>query len=80
MGQNNYGDLLYAQTTALTGFAQVFNLGGGFGRYNPSLSGDQADALAMASDWYAVVDDLNQAYDMFNPAESETSVGSIRGR
>lgn len=76
MEKKNYTGLLYSQPTFLSGFARVFDLGGKFNRYNASSTGDEADAIAMTSDWYAITADLNQAIETFDPAKSVDEIES----
>ena len=56
---------LYARPDALDGVARTLDLGGTFDEYNTSLTPEQADALAIASDWQVVGDDLEGAIATF---------------
>lgn len=56
-------DYLFARPSFLTGVARVFDLGGTLSQhsYNHVEDGDRADALAIASDWAVVGEDLRFA-------------------
>lgn len=49
----------------MEGFARVLDLGDTLTEYNESVSGEQADALALAADWKAVGADIQAAMDRF---------------
>lgn len=49
---------LFAQPSFLGGVASVIDLGGTLVEYNESLSPEQADALALWADWWAIGDDF----------------------
>ena len=61
MNRNDYTGLIYANPTPLEGFARVLDLGGQFDDYNDSTSPEEADWMAVTSDWYAVGADLYRA-------------------
>ena len=56
--ESTYAGLLFSQPTFLSGAARSLDLGGVFNSYNYSPSPDEADRMAIASDWYAVGADL----------------------
>lgn len=58
---NDYTGLLYANPSALEGLARVLDIGGVFDDYNVSDTPEEADRIAIASDWYAVGADLDRA-------------------
>lgn len=57
--KKQYTDFLFPTSTFLTGVARVLDLFGTFDRYNVSRTPEEADALAIASDWQMVGQDLN---------------------
>lgn len=59
---NNYTSLLYARPTFLEGVARLVDFGGFLNDYNYAEDGDAADQIALASDWYAIGDDMRQAF------------------
>lgn len=61
MSRHDYTGLLYGRPSTLTGIARTLDIGGTFDDYNVSMSSDEADRLATASDWYAVGADLYRA-------------------
>ncbi len=54
-------DLLYALPSFWEGIARVWDIGGTLDEYNRSLTPQQADRLALRSDWIAVGEDLRAA-------------------
>ena len=52
---------LFALPSAFTGIARLLDLGHTFTEYNDHDTPEEADRAAMASDWYAVGDDLAEA-------------------
>jgi hypothetical protein len=58
---SEYSDLLYARPSFLEGMARAFDLGATLQDYNQSSTPEQADALALHSDWAAVVAHLHAA-------------------
>ncbi len=68
---DDYTNLLYARPTFLSGVARVLDLGGTLNSYNRSVSPEVADRLALASDWFAVGQDLRRAISgTINPEEA----------
>jgi hypothetical protein len=65
MSKNDYTGLLYAQPSFTEGLARVLDLWGTFDDYNYSPNGEEADYVALASDWYAVGADLYHAISRF---------------
>ncbi len=65
MNRINYTELLYAKPSLWEGFARVLDIGGNFSDYNYSSSDDEADEVALASDWYAVGADLHRAINRY---------------
>ena len=62
---NDYTGLLYSEPSFLEGLGRVLDIGGTFDEYNESLTPDEADQLAIASDWYAVGADLYRSIRRF---------------
>lgn len=61
MGRHDYAGLLYSQPSFGEGFARVLDIGGTFDAYSVSPTPNDADELALASDWYAVGADLHRS-------------------
>jgi hypothetical protein len=57
----DYTDLLYARPTFVGGIARCLDFGATLREFNSSPNGDQADQVALASDWQAIGDDLRAA-------------------
>ena len=57
----DYTDLLYARPSVLEGIARLMDFSGSLNTYNLSRTPEEADRLALASDWYAVGQDLERA-------------------
>lgn len=49
---------LFARPSALEGVARILDLGGTLDEYNTANTPEQADVLALWSDWLAVGDDM----------------------
>ena len=56
---------LFARPSALEGIARLMDFGGTLDEYNTANSPQQADTLALWSDWLAVGDDLRAAFGAF---------------
>jgi hypothetical protein len=54
----SFYDLLFARGGFLVGIGRVLDIGGGYARYNSSLTPAEADALALYADWRTVGGDL----------------------
>ncbi len=54
-------DYLFAHPSFLAGMSRSLDLGGVFDDYNTSATPEQADVLALFSDWRAVGRDLSAA-------------------
>jgi hypothetical protein len=55
-------DFLYARPSILEGIGRNIDLFGVMNNYNLSNNGKEADAIALASDWAAVYQDLYNAF------------------
>lgn len=64
-------DFLFAQPSLGSGAARVFDLWGQFDEYNRSGSPAEADAKAIAADWFVIGQDI---YDAIEQHESECKV------
>ena len=60
-----YTTRLFAMPSWISGAARILDLGGTFNEYNFSESPEEADFLALASDWAAVDIDLKTAIERF---------------
>lgn len=67
---DSFSELLFARPSFLQGMARLFDLGDTLSEYNSSLSPEQADRLAIASDWRAIGLDMWRAIDEYT-AEHE---------
>lgn len=56
-----YTDLLYNRPTFWGGLARCLDVGGTLREFNTSPTGQDADRIALASDWYAIGDDMHRA-------------------
>lgn len=61
MGHNRYSGLLYSETSFLEGVGRALDIFGAFDHDCDSASPEEADRIALASDWYAVGADLHHA-------------------
>ncbi|MEH1777066.1 hypothetical protein [Nostoc sp.] len=62
---------LYARPSLIEGVARMVDFGNRLQVYNTSLSSEQADYLALLSDWVVVGNDLKKAMAEFKEAESQ---------
>jgi hypothetical protein len=56
-----FTSLLYAEPSFKSGMARTLDIGAVYDDYNYASSPEEADSLAIASDWYAVGADLLKA-------------------
>lgn len=56
-------DFLFARPSFIEGMARVLDLGDTLTEYNESLTGSQADLIALRSDWEMVGQDLRTAVE-----------------
>ena len=63
MGTVTTSDLLFANPRIWYGAARLLDLGAVFDSYNEFLTPEQADALALYSDWYMAGKDLQAAFE-----------------
>ena len=64
----DYTSRLYARPSFIEGMARALDMGGTLNEYNSSLSGEEADAIAIWSDWAAIGQDMYAVmgdYDVF---------------
>jgi hypothetical protein len=57
----HYSDFLFARPSFIEGVARVMDLGATLQEYNGHGSSEEADSIALMSDWRAVGDDLRRA-------------------
>jgi len=74
----NYATLLFANPSFWDGFGRVIDFGGLSCEFNTSLTPEQADALALRSDWHAVGDDLWQAYSELRKNQPSLTDGTVK--
>ena len=60
-----HSDFLYARPSFLEGVARIIDMGGTLNEYNSSRSGQEADAVALRSDWAAIGQDMRDAIGEF---------------
>lgn len=70
MGNKIKSDFLVASPSYASGAARLLDWGGTFDQYNESRNPQEADASAIASDWFIVGDDLCDAMEQFQVEES----------
>jgi len=56
-------DFLFARPSVLEGIGRNVDLFGVLNDYNSSPSGEEADKIAIESDWLAVYGDMHAAYN-----------------
>lgn len=70
-------DFLFARPSLLSGAARTLDLFGTFTAYNESPSEAIADAVALATDWHAVGDDIQSAAEnVSEEMDAEEAVGA----
>ncbi|MBE9008414.1 hypothetical protein IQ259_26020 [Fortiea sp. LEGE XX443] len=62
---------LYARPSLIEGIARIVDFGNTLQAYNSSLSPEQADYLALLSDWRVVGNDLRNAMAEYKELESQ---------
>ncbi len=58
-------DYLFAQPSFLSGVGRIFDFGGALNEYNGFATPEEADAMALCSDWEAVGQDISNAMQAF---------------
>lgn len=56
---------VFARPSFWEGFGRLFDFGGTLNEYNRSVTPQQADYFAIASDWQAIGDDMRVAIGRF---------------
>ena len=59
------GSHLFARPSFLLGFASIIDFGNTLSEFSYANTGEQADYLAVRSDWYAIGEDLKAAIREF---------------
>jgi len=77
---NNYSDFLYAHPSFVGGAARVIDMGDTLTEYNQSLSPEQADQIALRSDWNAIATTFNSAFRQLAPPAKQKASKSPRRR
>ena len=70
----SYASLLFAPTGFVTGVASVLDFGGTLSEFNSCLTGEQADRLALQSDWASVGQLMWEAFESVGRELPEGSV------
>jgi hypothetical protein len=60
VSQPNFSSLLYADASIWEGLSRILDFGDTMTDYNYSLTGQQADRIAIRSDWRAVGNDVSR--------------------
>jgi hypothetical protein len=66
MNKSIKSDFLFAQPSFASGAARVFDLLGQFDEYNRSETPVEADAKAIAADWFVVGQDIADAIEHYD--------------
>jgi hypothetical protein len=66
MNRKVKSDFLFAQPSFASGVARVLDLWGQFDAYNASSTPDEADAKAIAADWFVVGQDIIDAVEQYD--------------
>ena len=69
--------ILFARPSALSGIASILDFGDTLTEYNTANSPEQADVLALWSDWLAVGDDLRWAFTAFQDEYADEIAQSV---
>ena len=67
----DYTSRLFARPSFIEGMARVLDMGGTLNEYNFSATGEEADAIALWSDWAAIGQDMYTVIGDFDPADME---------
>ncbi len=65
-----YTAILFARPSFWEGMGRIFDFSNTLSEYNVSITPQQADSLALASDWRAVGKDLRDAMQRFEDTHS----------
>lgn len=77
---HHFTNFLYAQPSLFEGLGRVLDIGDTLTHFNTAVSGEQADAIAMYTDWLAVGSDLRAAADQVCPVLTYEVKGVIRAQ
>lgn len=72
MGRMASTYFLYARPSFWEGWGRIWDFGDTLTEYNRSLIGEQADYLALKSDWHVIGDDIVEAYETVRLGEEQT--------
>lgn len=75
---NKLTGFLYARPSLIEGISRLIDFGNTLQVYNSSLSPEQADFLALSSDWYVIGDDLKLAMDKYSYVRSRATEDLLR--
>ena len=64
-------DILFSRASFLSGVARTFDLGGHLDTYNYSRTPEEADSLALYSDWRTVGEHIFSSAENFDTREPE---------
>lgn len=70
---NSLTGFLYARPSMVEGLAHLVDFGDTLQIYNSALTPEQADYLALSSDWYVVDDDLRAAIASYKDLQLKIS-------
>ncbi len=69
---------LYARPSFIEGMSRLIDFGNTLQIYNSSSNPQQADYLALSSDWWVIGNDLNDAMIQYQDSCMEASEGLLR--
>lgn len=70
---------LFARPSAIEGVGRLIDFGNTLCEYNRSLTPEQADAIALSTDWASVGDDMTEAFWQCLDAEQDQVFASANG-
>jgi len=71
---NLVSGFLYAEPSAVEGWARLIDFGDTLTEWNQSMTGEQADALALYADWRAVGFDFYSVLSRLTPSISRDPI------
>ncbi len=75
---NKLTGFLYARPSLIEGMSRLIDFGNTLQVYNSSLSPEQADFLALSSDWHVIGDDLRAAMNEYSHVRMRATEDLLR--
>ena len=72
--QNRYHTDFLTANSFVIGMGSVFNIAGDYFRYNSCETPEEADNMALASDWYMVGQDIKNGMTIFENSNQDQLV------